>query len=225
MGKDRDRKMRQFLIILTIVFFCNNLFAQVDECQSGTDSAKVDFSNGILRIYIFGLSNSFTYGKLLKDQYGIDVIYGGDIVDERWNCYSIFMNEKIKEKFGNDIFDKVAKKSQQLDSAGKGDRQSEFPGGQMELMKFVYCNLDLTKVNYSKNETGKVYLQFEIDTIGLPINIKVMKSPNLDYSEEAIRIINLMPNWITATHNGKPIKEKWNLPIVFDNEWIEKYCP
>jgi len=182
--------MRQFLIILTIVFFCNNLFAQEEECQSGTDSARVDFSKGILRIYIFGLSNSFTYGKLLKDEYGIDAIYWGDIVDERLDCYSKFMDEKIKEKFGNDIFDKVAKKSQQLDSTGKGDRQSEFPG----------------------------------DTTGLPVNVKVLKSPNLDFSEEAIRIINLMPNWITATQNGKPIKEKWNLPIVFDSELIEKYC-
>ncbi len=214
----------EFLIILTIVFFCNNLFAQEEECQSGTDSARVDFSKGILRIYIFGLSNSFTYGKLLKDEYGIDAIYWGDIVDERLDCYSKFMDEKIKEKFGNDIFDKVAKKSQQLDSTGKGDRQSEFPGGHMELMKFVYCNLDLTNANYSKNEKGKVYLQFEIDTTGLPVNVKVLKSPNLDFSEEAIRIINLMPNWITATQNGKPIKEKWNLPIVFDSELIEKYC-
>ena len=68
-------------------------------------------------------------------------------------------------------------------------------------------------------------LQFEIDTTGLPINIKVMKSPNTEYSEEAIRIINLMPNWITATQNGKPIKEKWNLPILFDSAWKEKYCP
>jgi hypothetical protein len=225
MCKDGNRKMRQFLFILAINFFCNNLFAQEDECQSGTDSAKVDFSKGILRTYIFGLSNSFTYGKLLKDEYGIDAIYWGDIVDERCDCYSKFMDEKIKEKFGNDIFYKVAKKSQQLDSAGKGDRQSEFPGGEMELMKFVYCNLDLSKANYSKNEEGKVNLQFEIDTTGLPINIKVMKSPNTEYSEEAIRIINLMPNWITATQNGKPIKEKWNLPILFDSAWKEKYCP
>ena len=225
MGNFRNKIMRQLLIILTIVLFCNNLFAQTDECQSGIDSANVDFSNGILRTYIFGLTNSFTYGKLLKSEYGIDAIYADDIVVEKWDCYSMFMNEKIKEKFGNDIFEKVAKKSQQLDFAGKGDRQSEFPGGEKELMKFVYCNLDLTKANYLESKKSKVYLQFEIDTTGQPIDIKVMKSPFEDYNNEAIRLINLMPKWKTATQNGKPINEKWNLPIVFDNEWKEKYCP
>jgi hypothetical protein len=57
------------------------------------------------------------------------------------------------------------------------------------------------------------------------MNINVIKSPNTEYSEEAIRIINLMPNWITATQNGKHIKEKLNLPILFDREWKEKFCP
>jgi hypothetical protein len=47
MGNSRNRKMRPFFIILTIVFLCNNLFAQKDQCQSGTESAKVDFSKDI----------------------------------------------------------------------------------------------------------------------------------------------------------------------------------
>jgi len=225
MGNVKTDTLRQIFFILAALFFCNNSFAQIDECQIGTDSAKADYSKGIFRTYIFGLTSSFTFGKLLKDEYGIDAIYWGDIVDERFDCYSIFMDEKIKEKFGNDIFDKVAKKSQQLDSLGKGDRQSEFPGGETELMKFIYCNLDLTKANYPENKKGKVYLQFAIDTIGRPVDIKVMTSSNEDYSKEAIRIINLMPIWITATQNGKPIKEKWNLPILFDNDWKEKHCP
>ena len=95
----------------------------------------------------------------------------------------------------------------------------------MELMKFVYCNLNLDKANYSENKKGRVYLQFAIDTTGRPVDIKVMKTPNEDYSQEAIRIINLMPNWTTATQNGKTIKQQWNLPIVFDNVWKQKHCP
>ena len=135
------------------------------------------------------------------------------------------MDEKIKTKYGDDIFEKVTKKSQQLDSLGKGDRQSAFPGGEMELMKFVYCNLNLDKANYLENKKGSVYLQFSIDTTGRPADIKVMKTPNEDYGQEAIRLINLMPNWTTATQNGKTIKQQWNLPIVFDNDWKQKHCP
>ncbi|OWY25482.1 hypothetical protein C7N43_36880 [Sphingobacteriales bacterium UPWRP_1] len=225
MGNVKTETMRQIIFILTMFYFCNYSFAQTDECQIGTDSAKADYSKGILRTYVFGLTNSFTFGKLLKDEYGIEAVYWSCIVDEQWDCYSKFMDEKIKTKYGDDIFEKVAKKSQQLDSLGKGDRQSAFPGGEMELMKFVYCNLNLDKANYSENKKGRVYLQFAIDTTGRPVDIKVMKTPNEDYSQEAIRIINLMPNWTTATQNGKTIKQQWNLPIVFDNVWKQKHCP
>jgi hypothetical protein len=204
--------------------YCNYSFAQTDECQIGIDSAKSDYSKGILRTYIFGLTNSFTFGKLLKDEYGIQAVYRGCIVDERWDCYSKFMEEKIKAKFGDDLFEKASKKSQQLDSSGKGDRQSAFPGGEIALMKFVYCNIDLTKANYSENRKGRVYLQFTIDRTGRPINIKVLKTPNEEYSKEAIRLVNLMPNWTSATKNGKPIKRQWNLPIVFDHDWKEQHC-
>lgn len=225
MGNVKTNTLKKIIFILIAFCFCNYSIAQTAECQIGIDSAKADYSKGILRTYIFGLTNSFTFGKLLRDDYGIDAVYWGDIVDERWDCYSKFMDEKIKEKFGNDIFEEVAKKSQQLDSTGKGDRKSEFPGGEAELMKFVYCNLDLAIANYSEDKKGRVYLQFVIDTTGRPTEIKVMKSPNEEYSKEAIRIIKKMPNWTTATQNGKTIKEKWNLPIVFDNDWKEKHCP
>ena len=225
MGIVKTDRMRQIIFILTAICFCNYSLAQTDECQIGIDSAKADYSKGILRTYIFGLTNTFTFGKLLKEEYGIEAVYWGCIVDEKWHCYSKFMDEKIKTKFGNDIFDKVAKKTQQLDSVGKGDRQSEFPGGETALMKFVYCNLDLTKANYSENKKGRVYLQFAIDTTGRPADIKITKTPNEDYSKEAIRLVNLMPNWTTATQNGKTIKQQWNLPIVFDNDWKEKHCP
>lgn len=221
----KSDRLRKLIFILTAFCFCNYSIAQTDECQIGIDSAKADYSKGILRTYIFGLTNTFTFGKLLREDYGIETIYWGCIVDERRDCYSNFMDEKIKAKFGNDIFEKVAKKAQQLDSIGKGDRESVFPGGETALMKFVYCNLDLTKANYSESKKGKVYLQFVIDTTGRPTEIKVIKTPNEDYSQEAIRLISLMPNWTTATQNGKTFKQKWHLPIVFDNDWKEKYCP
>ncbi len=200
-------------------------FAQADDCQSGTDTAKADFSNGILRTYLFGLTHSFTFGKILKDDYGIDVIYWGCIVDEKWDCYSKYMDERIKEKYGKDIFEKVAKKSWQLDSLGMGDRQSTFPGGERELMKFVYCTLDLEKAKYSDDKKGRVNLQFSIDTDGKVTDIKVVKGLNADYNSEAIRIMSLMPKWTSETQNGKAVKKTWYLPIVFDNDWRQKHCP
>lgn len=220
----KSHTLKKLLLLLIVLGFCRHTFAQTDECQIGTDSAKADYSKGIMRVYIFGLTNSFTYGKLLKTEYGIDAVYPGCIVERKWDCYTNWMDEKIKAKFSDDIFEKVAKKAQYLDSIGKGDRQAAFPGGESALMKYVYCNLDLTRANYSEGNEGKVYLQFAIDTAGRPTDINVLKTPNEAYSKEAIRLINRMPDWTPATQNGKPMKQLWNLPIVFDIDFKEKHC-
>lgn len=216
--------MKHVTFIVFYLFFYHNLHGQINDCQAGTDSAKSDFSKGILKTYIFGLTNTFTYGKILQDKYGIQVIYWGCIVDEKWDCYSNYMDEKIKEKYGKYFFEEVSKKAQELDSMGKGDRLSTFKSGETGLRKFVYCNLDLTKINYSDDKKGKVYLRFTIDSTGKVANVKILKSTNLNYNNEAIRIINLMPHWTVGTENGKVINQEWNLPIIFDNEWKKKYC-
>jgi len=217
--------MRYLSFILSIVFLCNSSFAQTSECQLGIDSAKVDFKNGILRTYLFGLTDSFTYGKILKDTYGVEAIYMGCIVEEKWDCYSTYMDSQIREKYGNDIFEKIYRSAHQLDSLGKGDRQASFPYGEEALMKFVYRNLDLVKAKYSPNKKGIVFLSFTVDTDGKPIDIKILKTPNKDFSNEAIRLINKMPKWVSATRNGECVSQYWNLPIVFDRKRKEKYCP
>ena len=217
--------MKQLIYIIAIIFLCDNSFAQAkgDVCIEGTDSARADFSKGILRTYIFGLTNSFAFGKILKERYNVDVVYWGCIVEEKYYCYSKYMDSMLIKKYGKDFFNKIAKEAKQLDSIGKGDRSSSFIGGEQKLMKFIYCNLDLKNANYKKHMKGKVNLKFTIDTTGKPIDIKIMKTSNEDYSKEAIRIMNLMPNWIYATKNGKPIQENWSLPIVFDEVWKNKY--
>lgn len=217
--------MKLAIFILLMFPFCNTTFGQIDGCSMGTASAKADYSKGILRIYVFGLTDSFTFGRILKEDYGIEVLYQGCMVDERLGCYSTFMIEKLKQRFGDDLIKKAIIKSKQLDSLGKGDRQSIFPGGSTELVKFVYCNLDLIKTKYSVHKKAKVFLRFAIDTTGRPVDISVMKTPNEDYSKEAIRLVSIMPNWIPATKNGTRIQQIWNLPIAFDNYEKEKYCP
>lgn len=217
--------MNKLPLILAILLLCSQVYGQEDICQSGIDSAKVDISKGEYKIYIFGHPNSYTFGRILEEEYGIAAIYWGSIVEEKWRCYSNYMRERIKERYGEDFFESVVKRSQLQDSLGKGDRNASFPGGEVELMKFVYCNLDLERANYTDDDKGKVALQFTIDTLGNVTDIVVGRSWNQDYSLEAIRVVSMMPNWITATFNGKSIKQIWTLPIIFDKKFKEEHCP
>lgn len=213
--------MRAFILILTICCLGYTTHAQTDACKTGIDSARKDYANGILRLYLYGLTNSSTYGRLLCNKYGIDVVEEGCIIDEERNCYSTYMYEQIEKRLGAHFFNDVARKAQQLDSMGLGDRMSAFPGGESALMKFIYCNLALTNENCTEKT---VRLQFAIDTTGKPIEAKVMNTSNAEVSKEVMRLVNLMPDWTPATINGKPIQQQWVLPIRFDPKTKQQYC-
>ncbi|OFY67764.1 MAG: hypothetical protein A3H98_12300 [Bacteroidetes bacterium RIFCSPLOWO2_02_FULL_36_8] len=216
--------MRKHFFILILIFFSIRVNAQTKECIDGMDNANADFQKGIYKIYISGLQSSTTFGQILKEEYGIDAIYSGCLFDEKLDCYSKFMHTKIKEKFGQDIFEKITKKAELVDICGGCDKQAVFSGGEKELMKFIYCNLDLKKANYSENNTGVIFLSFVIDTTGVVTGIKIIKGLIPPYDKEVIRVAGLIPKWTPAIKNEKSIIQQKILQIKFDSKTKEIHC-
>jgi hypothetical protein len=67
-------------------------------------------------------------------------------------------------------------------------------------------------------KTRTVFLKFMLDKTGKVTNITVMKGIKYckECSDEAIRVVTLMPNWNPAIENNEP-KDSWfNLPINFN---------
>ena len=95
------------------------------------------------------------------------------------------------------------------------EKQAEYPGGIPELAQFIKKN-----VKYSPEIKGdvplKVYIKFVIDTTGRTCEYEIIKSSG-DYGldNEVMRLVNIMPNWIPATLNGKKVKCYFNLPVNF----------
>lgn len=63
----------------------------------------------------------------------------------------------------------------------------------------------------------KIFVQFQIDTLGSIINIKA-QAPHHKLEEEAIRVLKLLPQLVPAKQNNKPIKVVYSLPIIFEIE-------
>lgn len=101
------------------------------------------------------------------------------------------------------------------------DEEPKFPGGEKELMKFIYCNL---KLNENQLNEEKVIVFFIIEKNGQLVDIKTNKSISEVLDNEALRIVKLMPNWIPGKSNGQIVKTRYNLPIVFSKEKIDLYC-
>jgi protein TonB len=100
------------------------------------------------------------------------------------------------------------------------DRKASYVGGSNAMDKFILDNLKTPAKLKTDTaiKTTTVFLKFLIDKNGKVTNATVMKGIKncKECSDEAIRVVNLMPNWIPAVENNE-VKETWfNLPINFN---------
>jgi periplasmic protein TonB len=91
--------------------------------------------------------------------------------------------------------------------------QAHFPGGNGELNKFM--NKILIYPDQDSGIQGKVYVSFSIDTAGKISDANVKRGINPDFDKEALRLFNLMPDWIPMKCNGVPQKTRMILPVIF----------
>jgi TonB family protein len=94
----------------------------------------------------------------------------------------------------------------------------EFPGGNEALSKFISKNLRYPSVAREMAISGRVYVQFMVDTKGKLSNIKVLRGLGSGCDEEAIRVVKLMPYWKPASRQGQPVTSYFTLPIAFNME-------
>jgi len=92
---------------------------------------------------------------------------------------------------------------------------AHFPGGVAELNKFIMYNLTYPEKAIDYNEQGTVYISFIIDKDGSVTDVKVMRGVSKLLDAEAKRVINGMPKWIPSYCNGRPLKTRLKLPLLF----------
>lgn len=97
------------------------------------------------------------------------------------------------------------------------DEMPSFPGGEGEMVKFLTHNLKYPSYESAAHIQGKCFLSFVIEKDGSITNIKVLKGiPNGNgCSEEAIRVVKLMPKWIPGKNKGEIVRVQFNLPVSF----------
>ncbi len=91
----------------------------------------------------------------------------------------------------------------------------EFPGGDMELMKFLAQNTKYPKVAQEKGVSGRVFVQFVIDKKGNVTKVKTLRGVDKVLDAEAERVVKSMPKWKPGTIKGKAVSVIYQLPINF----------
>jgi len=95
------------------------------------------------------------------------------------------------------------------------EETASFPGGSAALMKYIADNIRAPKECLEGAVSGRVILGFTVNEDGSLSDIKVMRSVVPELDEEAIRVVKSMPKWNPAKQNGKAVKSKYTVPVVF----------
>jgi len=228
-------KIKYYIQIL-LLFFVINLQSQNStisfdslSCERAKFLVQNDLEKGIYRAYLRrkGEGYSKTFEKILKEDFGIEALLFQSCSKEYFiDCYNEISIPLIQTKFGEDIFEKARLKAKELDDSGRGERNAKYPNGKKELIKFIYCQLDLELLKKYKSKknypipTVTLYISKE----GKVYDQKIEFCQDERIIKEIKRIVQLLPTFQNATKGGKPAEATRCLPIHFHRKWKRKNC-
>ena len=99
--------------------------------------------------------------------------------------------------------------------AQDNEPEPAYPGGNQALVTLIMQNLRYPKECFEEDIQGKVMVKFKVKKNGRIADAEVTSSPHRLMSDEALRIVGLMPDWIPAEKDGKKVESEVVLPISF----------
>ena len=113
-----------------------------------------------------------------------------------------------------------AQEINKIDSTQEGlfidyEESAKYPGGEEECYKFLAANVKYPAECMEQGIQGRVIVSFVINVDGSISEIKTLRSPHPALSKEAERVVALMPKWKPATQMDKPVRSRFNMPVIF----------
>ena len=95
------------------------------------------------------------------------------------------------------------------------DKMPEFEGGRKGLTNFIKNKMQYPAEAKAQNITGTVYVKFAVEKNGQVGRAEVVRGEHPSLNQEALRIVNAMPQWTPGIKNRKPVAVWQTLPVKF----------
>ena len=95
------------------------------------------------------------------------------------------------------------------------DRPTQPVGGTQVFFDWIEKNQQYPELARERKLQGKVMVEFVVQTDGSLTDARVLRRVGSGLDEEALRLIHAAPKWQPASFQGKPIKQKMVLPVLF----------
>jgi len=94
-------------------------------------------------------------------------------------------------------------------------KTTQFPGGKEALDAFLAANLVYPEVDKPNKINGYVVVKFMVRDDGKIVSPEVSRSLSPACDAEAMRLVQMMPDWEPGTMGGHPVVSMYQLPILF----------
>ena len=95
------------------------------------------------------------------------------------------------------------------------EQMPTFPGGQQELMSYLGKNIKYPTIAQENGTQGRVIIQFVVERDGTITDVHVARGVDPYLDKEAVRVVQSMPKWIPGKQNGKAVRVKFTVPVLF----------
>lgn len=207
------------LVDTCIKFFSNGRPEEVRYYdRSSKDSLykiiQLYYSDG--KPYLDEQGNGYVKRNISKDK-TVEGAYKNGRKNGLWKEYDFKNKIELEEEFVDGVFKKGISKDENGNSHTYTVKQQlpEFKGGIAEFYKFLSKNLVYPPDARRNRIQGRVTISYEVNEDGSLSELKVLRSVSPDIDDEALRVMKLSPKWQPGVQNGKPVKVKYSVPIVF----------
>jgi protein TonB len=90
-----------------------------------------------------------------------------------------------------------------------------YPGGDVELLKYIGANTIYPEVAKENNIQGRVIVRFCVTAKGGVSQVSILKGVDPELDAEAIRVVNTLPAFKPGKQGGKPVPVWYMVPITF----------
>ena len=95
------------------------------------------------------------------------------------------------------------------------EQMPDFPGGESELYKYLQETIKYPPLAREAGIQGTVYVKFVVNKSGKISDVVILRGIGGGCDEEAVRVVQAMPDWKPGRQNGLPVPVYFTLPVKF----------
>ncbi len=202
-------------IALIVVFACEQ--KELDEIQSVKNADELIVTHMENKLKITGNADDI---KRIKEmmagsrEFSVDTDGAGNLflVRKAGSISKLFEVTGSTMRVG-DVIPRVLDSEEQVFFIV--EKMPQFPGGEDALRMYITRSVDYPEFARENGIEGRVYVTFVVDKNGQVANARIARGVDPSLDQEALRVVNNLPNWKPGVQRGEPVNVSFTVPINF----------